>query len=323
MTVAVIIPFFQRQDGILRRGLESVFAQSHQDLRVIIVDDASPHPAKSELAPLPKPQQDRITVVEQSNTGPGGARNAGLDALSGRDTAAAFLDSDDIWDVGHLDRAMRALTEHGADLYLAAIGGDEAFDYHADMRAVLDQWPHAICAEDPPLFEIEALGERMLSDWSFMHLSSMVMAPALAASVRFEPALRLAAEDVLFFADAVRLASRTLVSTAPGAVRGHGDNLFHGVDNTADKFLSQQFCVWSAFRMLRHRAPLSAEATSLLRRRQGKARKQALWGQMARRRAGKPVQLGGLAGWSIQDPGLLGAVVALALGRGGDDADLV
>jgi len=323
MTIAVIIPFYQRQDGILRRALASVFAQEMTDWRAIVVDDASPHPAREELAPLGAGERDRISIIEQANKGPGGARNTGLDALDGGDLAAAFLDSDDVWVPGHLARAHAALTAHEGQLYLAAVGGGDGFDYHADMRAILERWSHAEVATEPPLYEIEALGERLLRDWSFMHLSSMVLAAPLAARVRFEPALRLAAEDVLFFSDAVRQSARTLVCTAPGAVRGHGDNLFHGVDNTADRFLSQQLCVWSAFDMLKRRGPLSAEASELMRRRQRQARFQALWGQMARRRAGKPVQLSGLARWTARDPGLIGAAASLALGRGGADPELV
>lgn len=323
MTIAVIIPFYQRQDGILRRALASIEAQTDPDWRVIVVDDASPHPARDELAPLGAGLRARITLIEQPNRGPGGARNTGLDALTADDLAAAFLDSDDVWDAGHLARARIALTDHGATLYLAAIGGSAEFDYHADMRTILERWPHRSVAGTPPLFEIDALGERLLRDWSFMHLSSMVMAAPLAATVRFEPTLRLAAEDVLFFSDSVRRSARTLVTTDPGAVRGHGDNLFHGVDNTADKFLSQQRCVFSAFAMLKARGPLSAEAAGLLAERQRRARYQALWGQMARRRAGKRLQLGGLMGWAMADPGLIAAAAALATGRARTESDLV
>ncbi|MEM0984890.1 MAG: glycosyltransferase family 2 protein [Pseudomonadota bacterium] len=323
MTTAVIIPYFQREAGILRRAVGSIADQSNSDWRIVIVDDQSPLPAHAEMATLPIAIRSRTSILEQENSGPGSARNLGLEALQPSDTAAAFLDSDDVWDQGHLERAKNAITDHGAEIYLAAIGGGDGFDYHADMRSILDQWPHTTHQADPPLHAIDGLCEKMLTDWSFMHLSSLVLSPSLAKTVRFEPDLRLAAEDVLFFSDATRLSKRTLVSTAPGAVRGHGDNLFHGVDNTADKFLKQQFCVWSAFHMLKGRTALSPNAEHIVTRRQKKARCQALWGQMARRRAGKPLQLSQLAEWTVKDPGLITAAAALALGRSQNDADLV
>ena len=321
---AVVIPFYQRTDGILRRALQSIAGQSHTDWHVFVVDDASPHPGQDELAPLPLDFRARITLIEQDNAGPGGARNCGLDALdSDRFALAAFLDSDDTWDRDHLSRATAAISEEGADLYLAAIGGEPEFDYHADMGDIVERWPNTRQRNEPPLYELDALGERMLVDWSFMHLSCMALSPALYTTVRFEPALRLAAEDVVFFHDCVRLASQTLVSPEPGAVRGHGDNLFHGVDNTADKFLAQQKCVWRAFRMIDQRADLTEEGRDILKRRRRRARRLALWGQMARLKGGQGLQIGSLIKWAKDDPGILATAAGLATGRKPDDTDLV
>ena len=45
-TIAVIIPYFQREAGILRRALASVFAQTNApSWEIIVVDDGSPVPA--------------------------------------------------------------------------------------------------------------------------------------------------------------------------------------------------------------------------------------------------------------------------------------
>ncbi|MFS9598851.1 hypothetical protein Q6311_28275, partial [Klebsiella variicola] len=71
----------------------------------------------------------------------------------------------------------------------------------------------------------------MLKNWSFMHLSCMVIGEALFRKVRFDASLRLAAEDVLFFYDCVRSARRTVLSEGFGAVRGEGINIFHGLDS--------------------------------------------------------------------------------------------
>ena len=80
----VIIPYYQQEPGILHRALKSVFAQSHQDFDVIVVDDASPSPVELDLESLSLEERARITVIKQPNAGPGGARNMGLDSCAGR-----------------------------------------------------------------------------------------------------------------------------------------------------------------------------------------------------------------------------------------------
>ena len=46
MKCSVIIPYYQREPGVLQRALKSVFAQSHADFDVIVVDDSSPLPVE-------------------------------------------------------------------------------------------------------------------------------------------------------------------------------------------------------------------------------------------------------------------------------------
>ncbi len=89
MKCSVIIPYYQREPGVLRRALKSVFAQSHPDFDVIVVDDSSPLPVEAEIGLLPPAQRRRIAVIKQANAGPGGARvcqadRRSIDRLCGR-----------------------------------------------------------------------------------------------------------------------------------------------------------------------------------------------------------------------------------------------
>ena len=119
--VAVIIPFYQKERGILARSLISVI---HQDanvrLRVVIVDDASPITAESEVALCPDLSGIELTIIHQSNGGPGSARNAGLDSLRSDTDFVAFLDSDDEWTLNHIKRAVSIL-EAGYGFYFSNI----------------------------------------------------------------------------------------------------------------------------------------------------------------------------------------------------------
>lgn len=89
-TVSVVIPTYNRAHLILE-ALESVFAQTHQEYEVIVVDDGSTDNTREVLAPF----LHRIQYVWQENQGISGARNRGI--LLSRGRYIAFLDSDDRW----------------------------------------------------------------------------------------------------------------------------------------------------------------------------------------------------------------------------------
>ena len=71
--VAVVVPYFQRESGILRKALESIFAQQKfEDYTIYVVDDESPMPADQDLTGF---DTTRIELIRQKNKGCGGARN--------------------------------------------------------------------------------------------------------------------------------------------------------------------------------------------------------------------------------------------------------
>jgi succinoglycan biosynthesis protein ExoW len=115
--ISIIIPFYQRQSGLLQRAIRSVLNQTGDaPWRLIVVDDGSPRSAEEELAPLRAQLGDRLTLIKQSNGGISAARNRALDALSPTSEIVAFLDSDDEWEPGHLDRIVAAWRA-GADFF--------------------------------------------------------------------------------------------------------------------------------------------------------------------------------------------------------------
>ncbi|WP_337184958.1 glycosyltransferase family 2 protein [Shinella sp.] len=313
--LTVIIPFYQKEPGILRRALASVFAQEFNDFDVIVVDDESPWPPDGDLIDFSEAEQARVRVIRQENAGPGGARNTGLDHVPAASDAVAFLDSDDTWAPGHLAVAHAAMTHFSADCYFASIAGGDAFYYHFGVEDLEKTEATVLLNDDPLLIEIPDLTQVMLKNWSFLHLSAMVIARPVFERVRFDAALRLAAEDVLFFCDCVLAARRVVLSGAAGAVRGEGVNIFHGVDNDSPQFLRQQFNTWVALDRLESRfAERPAEVASLRAYKQT-ARRQALWSQARRVRHRKLPQFDMLARWAVRDPRLLASVVGLAVGK--------
>lgn len=310
-TFTIVIPYYQQEAGILQRALASIFAQTFDDYDILVIDDASPHPADAEVATLPQGQREKITVLKQANTGPGGARNTGLENISGATRFAAFLDSDDTWLPRHLETAHRAMTEFGADCYFASIGGGDEFYYHFGMAALEKTEKPVRLSETPLILELPDLAGVMLKNWSFLHLSCMVIGRPLFEKIRFDAKLRLAAEDVLFFCDSILAAKRTILCDDTGAMRGEGVNIFHGVDNGSPQFLRQQLNTLVALERLQSRFSDRPEDVAKIEYYKNRARKQALWGQAARVKRRKLPQVRLMLRWLWRDPRLLRSALEL------------
>lgn len=311
----VVIPYYQKQAGILQRALESVFAQNYQNFDIIIVDDQSPFPIEDDLDKLTGEQRARISVIKQPNAGPGGARNTGLDNVSKETDFVAFLDSDDLWTPDHLQNAYETMTRFGADCYWASITGGDAFYYHFDMAELEKTETVTRLSEKPLVLEVPQFSQVMLRNWSFLHLSCMVIGRKLFETVRFEAALRLAAEDVLFFCDSAIAASRVILCNEPGAVRGEGVNIFHSIDSDSPQFLSQQFNTWVALDTLEGRFSSKTAEVASIHSYKHTARKQALWSQARLVKRRKMPQFNLLARWAWRDPKLLQSALQLAVGK--------
>lgn len=90
MEFSVIIPVYNRE-RLIEKALDSVFAQTFDDFEVIVVDDGS----TDQTAEVVRAHPSSVQLIRQENSGPGAARNTGIEAASGE--YVAFLDSDDKW----------------------------------------------------------------------------------------------------------------------------------------------------------------------------------------------------------------------------------
>ena len=108
MLLSVIIPTFNRAHCI-RRALASVAAQREAagDVEIIIGDDASSDDTVAEAVRI-MPQVRSVRLP--SNHGAAAARNAAMKIASGE--FLAFLDSDDEWLPGKLERQLAYLRDH-------------------------------------------------------------------------------------------------------------------------------------------------------------------------------------------------------------------
>jgi glycosyltransferase involved in cell wall biosynthesis len=108
--VSVVIPFRDRE-RYLAEAVESVLAQTHRPLEVILVDDGSTDRSATVATRFVPPAR----YVRQSPAGAGAARNAGI--VLARGDFIAFCDSDDRWEPRKLASQLEAFA---ADPGLAA-----------------------------------------------------------------------------------------------------------------------------------------------------------------------------------------------------------
>ena len=145
--IGIVIPFFQRQPGLLRLAVESILVQSaivtaQCTVQIVVVDDSSAIPASQDLAGLVLPPGIDLIVYRQPNGGAGAARNAAIDRLDKACDTLAFLDSDDVWSQNHLERALQAISA-GADFYFCDAVRNEG---EPSLNADAPDWFHSALA---------------------------------------------------------------------------------------------------------------------------------------------------------------------------------
>lgn len=234
--LAVIIPFFQREKGILNRALTSVCLQelpTETSVHVFVIDDSSPVSPEPELEGLPTHPEITFSVHHQENAGPGGARNRGLDlAQAERFDWIAFLDSDDIWRPRHLADALDAL-RRGYDFYFCDNAREGAYEsYHEQLPALQDSgW--LICGKASQVYDdvpgmgfaAGALAADMVSN-CLCHTSAVVFKTKKMGAVRFDTTQRLAGEDHLFWIELSMKGMKIFISWKANVECGKGINIF-------------------------------------------------------------------------------------------------
>lgn len=114
VAVSVIIPVYNTAP-YLRQMLESLRAQTLQNIEILCVDDGSTDGSADILAEYAKVDK-RIRILTQQNKGAGAARNKGLGFARGK--YLSFLDSDDLFEPHMLATAYHEAERHEADFVI-------------------------------------------------------------------------------------------------------------------------------------------------------------------------------------------------------------
>ena len=250
MRIAVVIPFYQRDSGILTRALTSIFEQDLPDsvsVMAFVIDDSSPVPAAAEIDLLSPDRRAAVTLLKQPNAGPGGARNTGLEAVSeGGYDYVAFMDSDDFWAPCHLGDALELL-EQGYDFYFCdhvrTIDDITYFNRTKRLRILRDQRTEGVTVIDADLpilsFDRKILTSAYVETY-LSQTSTIVVRQSFVQTLRFDTRLRNAGEDHMFWISLVMADARTVVSWKCNVFCGQGVNIyFDAFDWTSTKVVDR------------------------------------------------------------------------------------
>lgn len=111
-TISVIIPIYNRVT-FLPDCMKSLFAQSHHNLQIILIDNGSTD-GTLELCRDYAAQDSRVLVLTSPRSGVSAARNTGLDAATGK--YVFFIDSDDAIHPLLLQTLYEAMEAHNAPM---------------------------------------------------------------------------------------------------------------------------------------------------------------------------------------------------------------
>ena len=113
MKLSVIIPVYKAENTI-RRCLDSLLNQPHDDVEIIVINDGSPD-SSAEICRSYAENHPEIRYIEKENGGVSTARNMGLDIARG--DYVAFVDSDDWVYDNYFSTILTHLNENDWDLF--------------------------------------------------------------------------------------------------------------------------------------------------------------------------------------------------------------
>lgn len=158
MKLSIIIPLYNAERYI-ERCLRSCVDQDldASEYEIIVVNDGTPDNSM-EIVERLAAEAINIRIFEQENSGPGAARNCGIDHAKGK--YVWFVDSDDWIESECLEELTRRLSDEDLDalIILASVNDDSR-------------------RSDKPLFDLSALGNKVYSGRKIVYRMAVCLYP--------------------------------------------------------------------------------------------------------------------------------------------------
>jgi len=136
---SVIMPV-KNGANFIEETLTTVFANTIAEDEIIIIDDGSTDDTLDILERLSQSSKTPIIIIKGSNLLASGARNKGLEVAKGE--YISFVDHDDLWPKGRLDRHLELLSQQNVDVIQGKI---EYFSKDSDSLKRFKTLPEDKC----------------------------------------------------------------------------------------------------------------------------------------------------------------------------------
>ena len=136
--ISVIVPVY-KVEAYIRRCVDSILAQSYQNIEVILVDDGTPDNS-GKICDEYATSDGRVKVIHQKNMGLSEARNSGMREATG--DYLCFIDSDDFVHCDYCGGLLRLAQEYDAPM---AVCG---YEFTSGDSVQCNQEPYDITVRD-------------------------------------------------------------------------------------------------------------------------------------------------------------------------------
>ncbi len=199
--ISVIVPVYKVEE-YLSRCVDSILAQTYENLEIILVDDGSPDLCGA-ICDTYAMMDPRIRVIHKENGGLSSARNAGMDIAQGE--FFGFVDSDD-WIEPHMYETMLSLAQK-YDVKLVCAGRYD-FSSRTGMKTM------GLCPErEEVITGMELLGRTFTWDNCDSAAWDKLYHRSLFAEIRYP--LGQISEDVAIFYKLAELVEKAAMCNQP------------------------------------------------------------------------------------------------------------
>lgn len=241
MLVSVIMPVHNGA-SCLRECLDSVIAQTLEDIEILCIDDGSTDDSAAILAEYAK-ADPRLRVITQEARGAGAARNRGLQEVRGE--YLSILDADDVFAPTMLEDAVARAEQTKAEV---VVYRHEKLDQRTGERVPLPRTSTPDMFPDKDVFSIDDLRQvkgriwlRAVFGWTWDKLFRRSFVEKLGITFQVQPIF-----NDMFFTYAV-MAEAQRIAFLPKVLMAQRINRSNSVSNKVDAFWP--FLVTSLYRL--------------------------------------------------------------------------